>query len=83
MEALMLSIRNEDPEMAEAKVRAHLETQLAIAFGAGCRLAAIRVSCEHECCWDYDFVVLSPGESAPEGWTIFENHSGTAIGRTA
>ena len=57
-----------------------------IAFAAGCRLAArpVRSIQCRGCVIDYQFVVLSPGET-PEGkgWTIYELHGDQVVGRLA
>ncbi len=60
-----------------------IEARCTLAFDNGCRLAVASVVCPGNCCWAYDFVVLSPGESAPKGWTIYEQRDGRAVGRTA
>lgn len=57
----------------------------ATAFAADCRVA-IRW-CIHSLCppmmTEYEFIMLSPGDPMPtgDGWEIWENHSGVAVGR--
>ena len=68
---------------AEDKMRESIEARCALAFAAGCRLAVTTVVCPGNCCFAYEFVVLSPGESAPKGWTIYELRGDQAIGRSA
>jgi len=68
---------------AEAAFREEITGRCQVAFAGGCRLAVWASSCPNNCCWEYDFVVLSPGESAPRGWTIYEERGGIAVGRSA
>lgn len=53
-----------------------ISARAAVAFAAGCRLAFVHASCDSGCCIGYDFVVLSPGEAAPDSWTIVEEAGG-------
>lgn len=55
------------------------------AFAADCRVA-IRWRMQKmslPMVAEYEFVVISPGDPMPEGqgWEIWENHSGRAVGR--
>lgn len=68
---------------AERLMREDIEARCTLAFACGCRLAVAAVVCPTNCCWAYEFVVLSPGERAPEGWTIYEQRNGLAVGRSA
>lgn len=68
---------------AERRMQENIEARCALAFSCGCRLAVTAVVCPNNCCWAYEFVVLSPGERAPEGWTIYEQRDGRAVGRSA
>lgn len=76
------------PTDSEARsVLDHAVTVTALmAFGFDCRLAArivTMVTGEAECTITWEFVVLSPGE-VPEGrgWTLYEDRSGIAVGRS-
>jgi hypothetical protein len=76
-------IHRADPDEARAALDAEVADRCRLAFDAGCRLAITTVRCETGCCWAYDFVVLSPGESAPAGWTVYEERGGVAVGRSS
>jgi hypothetical protein len=74
------------PEEANQALQAETERLCAIAFAHDCRLA-VRVTGAFQlggrCTFLYEFVVLLPGETPPEsGWTIYENRSGIAAGRS-
>lgn len=79
----MHHVTNPDPDIARAALDAAINLRCQIAFSGGCRLAVNFARCPDGCCWEYDFVVLSPGESAPRGWTIYEERGGIAVGRSA
>lgn len=83
----MRTVSAPSKEEADAALMAEIEAAAAIAFTCDCRLAACVVSQTHDARghrYDWDFVVLSPGESPKNrGWTIYENHGGRAVGRLA
>lgn len=71
-------------EMIEAVDKVQAE-RCAAAFAADCRLALrwriIRLCLPMSA--EYEFILLSPGDPMPtgDGWEIWENHSGIAMGR--
>lgn len=68
------------------KVIAAIQQHCAVAFAADCRVAMRwRFSDPPALTVEYQFQILSPGERPPtgNGWEVFENHSGIAVGRTA
>lgn len=83
MEAVLHCVNRPTPDECAAAFDAEIAGRASIAFSAGCRLAVHAESCAAGCCRAYEFVVLSPGERAPRGWTIYEERDGRAIGRTA
>ena len=76
-------VHRQEPDEARAAFDEEVAARCRIAFDAGCRLATTAISCERGCCWAYDFVVLSPGEKAPAGWTVYEERGGVAVGRSS
>ena len=83
MEADLHRINGETRDKAEAEFDAQIDAKAQIAFACDCRLAVERWACTNGCCIRYNFTVLSAGEIAPKGWTIYENHGGRAVGRSA
>lgn len=84
MEADLQIIEGDERASADEQFAAMIEQRAQIAFAGGCRLAAKHARCEKGCHIGYDFVVLSPGESAPAAdWTIYEERDGRAVGRSA
>lgn len=79
----MYCVTHPDPDLARAELDAEVEARCRLAFDAGCRLAATVTVCRSGCCFEYDFVVLSPGEKPPAGWTIYEERNGRAVGRSS
>lgn len=73
-------------EEAVAKLEVEAQAKAMVAFAAGCRLAVrpYRATNMRGCVIDYEFVVLSPGET-PEGngWTLYEQRGDQAVGRPA
>lgn len=78
-------------QVVQVAFDARLATLTAVAFMADMRLAVsikgLRPVGHRPGFWEYDFdyIVLSPGEVPPRDrvWTIYENHSGRAVGRSA
>lgn len=74
------------PEEAEKAMRAAIEAHCLIAFACGCRVAIQFLSATNvgQCVITYNFVVLSPGERAPDGrgWEVYEQRDGRAVGRS-
>lgn len=74
-------------EDAAAMLDKAIQVHVAIAFSHGCRIA-VRVpssgGVEDDWFYFYEFVVLSPGEFPPpdQGWTLYEDRSGIAVGRS-
>lgn len=66
-------------------INATQEEHCAKAFALDCRIALrwtiLSVCAPMRCA--YEFVVLSPGDKMPpgDGWEIWEDHSGIAMGR--
>lgn len=83
MEAVVRCVNRPTAEEARAAFEAEIQQRASIAFVGGCRLAIYADHCPDGCCWNYEFIVLSPGERAPRGWTIYEERDGRAVGRTA
>ena len=83
MEAHLPLIEAATADEARIAFDQEVQARAAIAFAADCRLAIHSSHCGDGCCLTYDFVVLSPGERAPKGWTIYENYGGVAVGRSA
>lgn len=76
-------VKGADKAEAEAKCAASIAERARLAFDHGCRLAVNRDgSCLAGCCVGYEFVILSPGEKANSGWTIYEEREGHLVGRT-
>lgn len=70
-------------ELAEA-IRETTQRYCALAFAADLRCAMRwRFKSILDLTVEYEFLMLSPGEYPPlgQGWELFENHSGFAIGR--
>lgn len=77
------------------RYEAELNLRLAVAMQSGFRLAAEpfrpdlfgfvgRLPTPTDIAQvSWEFVMLSPGERAPRGWTLYENRGGIAVGRTA
>jgi hypothetical protein len=78
----MPEVRRASLEELTGAFEAEVLVRCAIAFEADCRLAVFMTSAGEEAI-TYEFVVLSPGEAAPRGWTVYENRDGVAVGRTA
>lgn len=87
-------------EEAQAEFNRQIEMRAAIAFACDCRLAVTTISeagplrlgglgpgysPDGQITITWQFVVLSPGESPPDGfrWTIYEQRNGQAVGRSA
>lgn len=83
MEAVLHCVNRPTAAEAREAFDAEIQQRASIAFAGGCRLAIYADHCPAGCCWNYEFVVLSPGEAAPKGWTIYEQRDGRAVGRSA
>lgn len=73
------------------RYHAQIEALSAAAFAAGCRLAITKpelIMNPHTLGYDFQWqhVILSPGESPPRGlgrvWTVYEQRNGIAQGRS-
>lgn len=83
-----VTVTGADMDDAMARLQASIEARCAVAFACDCRLAARLARTEwpwpnKKVRFSYEFVILSPGESAAPGWTIYENRVGRAVGRSA